>query len=173
MIIIRARLKPYPGSKANEYTSLKSGIRNLIKNNEGGTFQFVIDRASKEFGPKNINAELVGKTIPIVDKTLFAQFNEDGTIDVVTESNEEALPREHTVDQLKMVRSKSRKTDIGDRISDMNRQGANIDYIDNPIDSGIESYEDFEKKNKSFVPSWNLKHLLSPYSHGKKINKSK
>jgi hypothetical protein len=46
----------------------------------------------------------------------------------------------------------------------MNKQGSNIQYIQNPIDSGIESYEDFEKHNKKFIPSWNLKHLLSPFS---------
>ena len=28
----------------------------------------------------------------------------------------------------------------------MNKQGANIQYIQNPIDSGIESYEDYEKR---------------------------
>lgn len=84
----------------------------------------------------------------------------------------ESLPRQHTVDQLKRVMKLSAKTDIGNRISDMNKQGANIDYIRNPIDSGIESYEDFEKHNKRFVPSWNLKHLLSPFSSEiKKKNK--
>ena len=65
----------------------------------------------------------------------------------------ESLPRQQTVDQLKRVMKMSAKTDIGNRISDMNKQGANIQYIQNPIDSGIESYEDFEKKNKKFIPS--------------------
>ena len=80
----------------------------------------------------------------------------------------ESLPQSKTVDQLKMVRRLSKGIDIGDRISDMNKQGANIDYINNVIDTGIESYQDFEKHNKSFIPSWNLKHLLSPLSHDKK-----
>jgi uncharacterized protein (UPF0335 family) len=84
----------------------------------------------------------------------------------------ESLPRKSTVDQLKKVMKLSAKTDIGNRISDMNKQGSNISYIRNPIDSGIESYEDFEKHNKKFVPSWNLKHLLSPFSSEiKKKNK--
>lgn len=87
-----------------------------------------------------------------------------------TEVNE-SLPRQHTVDQLKRVMKQSAKTDIGNRISDMNKQGANIDYIRNPIDSGIESYEDYEKHNKKFVPSWNLKHLLSPFSSKNKDKK--
>lgn len=87
-----------------------------------------------------------------------------------TEVNE-SLPRQQSVDQLKRVMKQSAKTDIGNRISDMNKQGANIDYIRNPIDSGIESYEDFEKHNKKFVPSWNLKHLLSPFSSKNKDKK--
>ena len=76
---------------------------------------------------------------------------------------DEALPRQRSVDQLKRVMKQSAKTDIGNRISDMNKQGANIQYIQNPIDSGIESYEDFEKKNRKFVSSWNLKGMLGPY----------
>ena len=79
------------------------------------------------------------------------------------EKIEESLPRQRSVDQLKRVMKQSARTDIGNRISDMNKQGANIQYIQNPIDSGIESYEDFEKHNKKFVPSWNLKGMLGPF----------
>ena len=79
------------------------------------------------------------------------------------DSVNEALPRQQSVDQLKRVMRQSARTDIGNRISDMNKQGANIQYIQNPIDSGIESYEDFEKHNKKFVSSWNLKGMLGPY----------
>lgn len=61
---------------------------------------------------------------------------------------EGALPRESTVKQLKKLRKLSKGTDIGDRISDMNKQGANIQYIQNPIDTGIESYEDHMKSNR-------------------------
>ena len=79
------------------------------------------------------------------------------------EKNEGALPRQKTLDQLKMVRKLSKSTDIGDRVPDLKKQGANIHYYQNPIDTGIESYEDYEKKNKSFIPGWNLKHLTSPF----------
>jgi len=75
----------------------------------------------------------------------------------------EGLPRQQSVEQLKKVMKVSAKTDIGNRISDMNKQGANIQYIQNPIDSGIESYEDYEKHNKKFVSSWNLKGMLGPF----------
>ena len=84
----------------------------------------------------------------------------------------ESLPRQHTVDQLKRLRKLTKGTDIGDRISDMNKEGANIQYIHNPIDTGIESYEDYEKANKKFIPSWNLKHLSGPFG-GKKVTKIK
>ena len=79
------------------------------------------------------------------------------------EMTNEALPRKKTVEQLKKVMKISAKTDIGNRISDMGKQGANIQYIQNPIDSGIESYEDYEKHNKKFVSSWNLKGMLGPF----------
>jgi hypothetical protein len=172
MYIVRARLKPYGG--ATEFISSKGRIKSLIEKNKGDEFHFVVEDKSvktvKEFGPENINSELVGQSIIICDGPWLAQFNEDGTIDVVIETNE-SLPRQKSVDQLKKVMKMSAKTDIGNRISDMNKQGANIQYIQNPIDSGIESYEDFEKKNKSFVPSWNLKNLLSPFSGESKKKK--
>ena len=79
------------------------------------------------------------------------------------EKIEESLPRQRSVDQLKRVMKQSARTDIGNRISDMNKQGANIQYIQNPIDSGIESYEDYEKHNRKFVSSWNLKGMLGPF----------
>ncbi len=84
------------------------------------------------------------------------------------EKTNEALPRQQSVDQLKRVMKISAKTDIGNRISDMNKQGANIQYIQNPIETGIESYEDFEKKNKKFISSWNAKGLVDPFKGGKK-----
>jgi hypothetical protein len=83
----------------------------------------------------------------------------------------ESLPRQQTVDQLKKLRKLTKGIDIGDRISDLNKQGANIQYYRNTIDSGIESYEDFEKNNKKFVSSWNLKGMMSPFSKSKGSNK--
>jgi hypothetical protein len=59
------------------------------------------------------------------------------------ELTEGALPRKQTVDQWKRLRKLTKGTDIGDKISNMNKQGANIQYIHNPVDTGIESYEDY------------------------------
>ena len=64
----------------------------------------------------------------------------------------ENLPRQSTVDQLKRLRKLTKGTDIGDRISDMNKQGANIQYISNPIDTGIESIEQYWKNNEPVKP---------------------
>ena len=170
MRIIRARLKPFGG--VSEFISVKGRIKGLIRNNPNDTFDFVIDnngvKAVKTFGPDNINDELVGQEIPIVDDTAFAVFNEDGSITLSDGLKEGALPRQSTVDQLKKIRKSTKGTDIGDRVSDMNKQGANISYIQNPIDTGIESYEEFQKKNQSFIPNWNLKHLISPFKGGNK-----
>ena len=79
------------------------------------------------------------------------------------EMTNEALPNKKSVDQLKKVMKMSARTDIGNRISDMNKQGANIHYIQNPIDTGIESKEDYDEHNKKFVSSWNLKGMLGPF----------
>jgi hypothetical protein len=60
----------------------------------------------------------------------------------------ESLPQQSTVDQLKRIRKLTKGIDIGDKIADMNHQGANIQYIQNPIDTGIESYQDYMANNK-------------------------
>lgn len=61
---------------------------------------------------------------------------------------EGALPRKRTEEQLKELRRKTKSVTIDDKISDMNKQGANIQYIHNPVDTGIESYEDYQKNAK-------------------------
>lgn len=89
----------------------------------------------------------------------------------------ESLPQQHSVDQLKMVRKISKSTDIGDKIEDMNKQGANIHYIQNPIDSGIESMQDYDKdKDKDFDEVNSIKNFKLPTTYSipqnpKKISK--
>lgn len=94
----------------------------------------------------------------------------------------ESLPRQQSVDQLKKLRKVTKGIDIGDRISDMNKQGANIHYIQNPIDTGIESYEDslknpdikytqkdFDSKN----PMNNQKKMATNYIYSQTLTKKK
>lgn len=59
----------------------------------------------------------------------------------------ESLPNQHSVDQFNRIRKLSRSTDIGDRVGNMETQGANILFDRNPIDTGIISYEDYMKSN--------------------------
>ena len=61
----------------------------------------------------------------------------------------ESLPQSKSVEQLAKVRKISKGTDIGDKIADMT-SSANIDYIRNPIDTGIETYQDYMFNNKDF-----------------------
>jgi len=73
----------------------------------------------------------------------------------------ESLPREKSVEQWEKVRKASKGIDIGDKIADMSKS-ANILYIQNPIDTGIESYEDYMKHDKdiSFKAPFNEKNPL-------------
>jgi len=63
----------------------------------------------------------------------------------------ESLPQQHTVDQLKSVKKTMNKEiggDIGDKISNSEKKSANVYFFRNPIETGIESYQDFEKENR-------------------------
>jgi hypothetical protein len=141
-------------------------------------FDFVIDdngnKYVKTFGVDFVNSELVGQTLPIVNDRIKVQFNGDGTIDIIegvsenmimrfSEFNEGALPRQETVNQLKRLRKATKGIDIGDRVPNLKKQGANIHFDRNPVDSGVESYEDFEKQNKGFRPGWNARGEISPF----------
>jgi hypothetical protein len=175
MKIIRGRLKSF-GSGPSEFISVEGRIKGLILKNPGDEFEFTVDdngrKSIKKFGPENIDKDLVGKEVVILNGTT-AKFNKDGTIEIVegVKYIKESLPRQSTKNQLERVRKASKGTDIGDRISDMNDEGANVGYIHNAIDGHIESYEEFQRKNQSFTPNWNLKHLLSPF--GGKVTKLK
>jgi hypothetical protein len=115
--------------------------------------------------------ELYNKNKKVIDLFKISSLKLD--FDRINKEVYESLPNQRSVDQLERVMKISAKTDIGNRISDMNKQGANIQYIQNPIDNGIESREDYDKHNKSFRPSWNLKHLLGPFAHDQKKKKKK
>lgn len=60
----------------------------------------------------------------------------------------EAFVSQRSLNQLKRVRDMSKGIDIGDRIDKM--QGANLIAIKNPLDSGVETMEDYFNSNKSF-----------------------
>lgn len=139
--------------------TLQTKIVNIINRNPGGDYDFLINDDGDKY-TRNIS-DLLGEVINIVDDNVIAEFTEDDNEDplILISHYEGALPQQHTIDQLNIVRKSSKGTDIGDKISDMNKQGANIQYIRNPIDTGIESIQDYERSNKKFQPNWNLKRI--------------
>ena len=178
--IVRARLKPMGGP--TEFISVQGRIKAMLIKYTDENFDFVIDedgrKSVKSFGVDFVNPELIGQTLPVVNDRIKVKFNENGTLEIiegVTESkimrfgdfNEGSLPREETVKQLKKLRKLSKGTDIGDKIPNMKKQGSNINFIHNPVDTGIESYEDLEKHNKKFKPGLNKRGKTSPFK-GKK-----
>jgi len=64
----------------------------------------------------------------------------------------ESVSNDKSIEQLVKVRKASKGTDIGDRISDMNTEGANIINIKNVLDTDIESREDYDENNKKIIP---------------------
>lgn len=171
-------LVSYAGASRSLFEKLPITIEKMINDNVGQNFdlhlQILTDRgrvssSRKTFGPDFIDSDLVGKVLPLYgNKTTFmkaVKFNEDGSLEIVDGSQakltEGALPRQSTVDQLQKIRKATKSTTIDDRIPKM--KAGNLSHERNYIDSGIESWESFQKKNKSFIPSWNLKHLTSPY----------
>lgn len=59
----------------------------------------------------------------------------------------ENLPQQSTVNQLKKLRKITKGIDIGDRTKHAYDNSANLHYNTNVIDTGIESYQDYEKSN--------------------------
>lgn len=168
--IIGVRLgTPFKGQKPSEFILLRkndapgSVKRRIIRFIEKNVDEFDIleFQIQDETGKKYVaSAEsLKGEVVNIIDDDTIAEIGDDDTINISENTDEvnESLPQSHTVDQLKRLRKISKKTDIGDRASKMS--GGNLSYERNPIDSGIESYQDFQSHNKKFQPNWNLKNL--------------
>lgn len=168
-IIIGIRKSAAKGAKVDQFEMIKPGTgnANTIKNkilryinespegNWKGTNEPTYDFYINDNGRKSIitSVDLAGEILGVTNDEVKIKFNKDESGDILISKvddgiNEENLPQESTVKQLKRIRKLSKGTDIGDRISDMNKEGANIHYIQNPIDKGIESIQDYWKKNK-------------------------
>lgn len=189
MKITGCRVNYGAAAKRELFELLPRAIQRMITQNMGQNFDFKLEvsldgkktSVIKSYGPEFIGQSdfeiLKNQTLPVVGNrgivSFGLKFNEDGTFEIISAdeipNNEGALPRESTVKQLDKIRKATKSTTIDDRIPKM--KGANLGAEGNTVDRGIESYEDFEKKNKSFVPGWNLKHLKSPFK--KDITKGK
>lgn len=162
--IISIRLKSEDPTKREQFIrgsagTIQSKIVNLINRDQRGNYDFLIEEDGKKY-IQDTN-QLLGELVNIIDDKYLAEFEKDksGTIISVCMSADESLMNQHTLDQLKMVRKLSKGTDIGDKIGNMEKQGGNIQFMRNPIDSGIETYQDFERSNNKFEPSWNIKRM--------------
>jgi len=167
-VIIGIRKSAPKGGKLEQFEMLRPGTGNpnVIKNkilraiefdsdgNYPGTDEPIYDFYITDGDRKSVSNSfaLAGEVVGVIDDKTLIEFNMDENGDVkiskVETTNEEQLPQESTVKQLKRIRKISKGTDIGDKISDMSKQGANIQYIQNPIDKGIESIQDYWRKNK-------------------------
>lgn len=168
-IIIGFRKSAPKGGKVEQFEMVRTGTGNptIIKNkilrsietncagNYDGTEESVYDFYINDDGKKRVanSVELSGETVGVTDDKTLIEFVKDESGDIkikrVKPTNEN-LPQQSTVDQLKKLRKSTKGVTIDDKISDMNKQGANIQYIRNPIDSGIESYQDYQSNNKNF-----------------------
>ncbi len=70
------------------------------------------------------------------------------------ENTSEALLNQHSLDQLKKLRSATKGYDIGDRIDKM--KGTNLIWQRNAVDYPIETFEEYHKKNQSFKINQNV-----------------
>lgn len=157
-----AMLRPKTGNPTVIKNKILAAIKAEPEGNYSGTTDPVYDFYITDGSRKSVSNSfsLAGEVVGVIDEQTQLEFimNEKGDVEIkviespkVEETNEEALPQQSTVDQLKRIKKTIDKEiggDIGDKISDMNKEGANIQYVRNPIKTGIESYQDFERKNR-------------------------
>jgi len=96
--------------------------------------------------------DLVGEIISFEDRIFSVEIEEDRIKIFEIKENvdifEGALPQESTVKQLEKIRKKTKSVTIDDKVASMSKKGANLQYYRNPIDTGVESYQDYQRKNK-------------------------
>jgi hypothetical protein len=143
--------------------TIKRKIINKITQDPNFDFDFLIEENGKKLIKSSQKLKESNDILQIVDDKDFAAFFEGEDIIVFDSKVYESLPQQRTVDQLKKIRKLMKGIDIADKISNLSGEGANLSWDRNPVDTGIESFQDFEKKNKKFNTSWNLKHL-EPFS---------
>ena len=169
-IIIGIRKSSPKGGKVEQFEMIRSGSgnANVIKNkvlraiesnpegNYEGTDEPVYDFYITDGTRKCVSNSfaLAGEIVGVTDDKTLIEFNMDDNgnviISKVETTSEGALPQQTTVDQLKKIRKQTKSVTIDDELSKLNNQGANIQFSRNPIDTGIESIQDYEISNKNF-----------------------
>jgi hypothetical protein len=140
-------------SGTNNYDIVKNKILRIIRSNPVGNYEglddpmydFCVLDDNKNKKMTN-SVELLGETVGIIDDKTLIKFdlNDDGNI-VITEVGDdivnENLPQDSTVKQLKSIRKSTKKVTIDDE------QKKISPYAENPIDNGVESYQQYQKRN--------------------------
>ena len=147
--------------------SVKKRIVAFINKNirEYEILEFMIDEDGKKYVAAAKN--LKGEVLNIIDEYTIVEFGDDNSINVSdVDSTNESMVQSNSMAQLRMVRRLSKSDDIGDRTANIGANLPNSTYIHNPIDTGVETYQDFQRHNKKFQPNWNVKHLR-PFSDEK------
>lgn len=140
--------------------TLKKKITNLMREYSDLPMDFLIQEGKTKYIKKS--SDLIGKVLFVIDESTTVEVHDfHGT--QMMEINE-SLPQSSTVKQLEDIRKISKKTDIGDRVADT--EGANLQFLHNPIDDGIESIQDYD--NSKFDQS-QLKHVSSFTEFGNPI----
>lgn len=139
--------------------TIKRKIINKIKSDPENDYDFLVEENGKKLIKSSQQLKESNSIVNIIDNKDFAAFSEEGEVFLFDYEVYESLPQQRTVDQLKKLRKLMKGIDIADKISNLSGEGSNLAWDRNPVDTGIESFQDFEKKNKKFIPSWNLKHL--------------
>ena len=178
-IIIGFRKSTPKGSGPNQFDMIKPGTgnTNIIRNkilramenepdgNYDGTNDPVYDFYIIDGTRKSVtnSFDLAGEIVGVTDDKTLIEFNldVDGSVKIskIETTNEEQLPQESTVKQLEKIRKQTKSVTIDDEVSKMSKQGANIQYARNPIDTGIESYQDYERNNKNFDKKHTFKRI--------------
>ena len=110
---------------------------------------YVIDETGKKKLYNSLN--ILNQDIAIIDDTTIINIKKEGNyryfINFVSGLNE-SLPQESSVKQLKDLRRKTKSVTIDDKVPDAKMKLPNRYYLRNPIDTGVESFQDYLKSNK-------------------------
>ena len=134
--------------KKDSYSLISEKINMIVEYLDNNGFDIKFEaKCYRNYVDYSINEFTLDKLLSILDKHLEIGWIQLNFI-MRDKPVYEGLPNQKSIEQLERVMKLSAKTDIGNRISDMNKQGANIHYMHNAIENGVESFEEYESNNK-------------------------
>ena len=161
-VIIGIRKSSPKGGKLEQFEMIRSGSgnANVIKNkvlrsiesnpdgNYEGTDEPVYDFYITDGARKSVSNSfaLAGEIVGVTDDKTLIEFNmdEDGNV---------------KISKVESTTEGTKGVTIDNELSKLNKQGANIQFSRNPIDTGIESIQDYEMSNKNFDKKHTFKRI--------------